>query len=122
MSKNLRVFYGWAKINKVRKSEAISVIFENDKQNEKRTMRFINKMQDTVYTRKQTKEEASDAANINRMFTEYSIRLDDKEIGGDLEKALDTNFESDKNHVSMEERSLIREELRKAYRHFKLSK
>lgn len=118
MSKNLRVFYGWTKINKVRKSEAISVIFENAKQNEDRTMRFINKMQDTVYIRKQTKAEAADAASINRMFTEYSIRLDDKKIGGDLEKALETNFESDKNHVSMEERIVIREELRKTYHHF----
>ena len=30
MAKLLRVFYGWAKINKIRKKEAISVIFEND--------------------------------------------------------------------------------------------
>lgn len=30
-SKSLRVFYGWAKVGKIRKKEAISVIFENDK-------------------------------------------------------------------------------------------
>ena len=118
----MRVFYGWTRINKVRKSEAISVIFENSKQNEDRTMRFINKMQDTVYIRKQTKAEAQDAVGINRMFTEYSIRLDDKKMGGELDKVLETNFEADKNHVSLKERTIIREELRKAYRPISITK
>lgn len=122
MDSNLRVFYGWTRINKVRKSEAISVIFENSKQNEDRTMRFINKMQDTVYIRKQTKAEAQDAVGINRMFTEYSIRLDDKKMGGELDKVLETNFEADKNHVSLKERTIIREELRKAYRPISITK
>ena len=122
MDSNLRVFYGWTRINKVRKSEAISVIFENSKQNEDRTMRFINKMQDTVYIRKQTKAEAQDAVGINRMFTEYSIRLDDKRMGGELDKVLETNFEADKNHVSLKERTIIREELRKAYRPITITK
>ena len=122
MDSNLRVFYGWTRINKVRKSEAISVIFENSKQNEDRTMRFINKMQDTVYIRKQTKAEAQDAVGINRMFTEYSIRLDDKRMGGELDKVLETNFEADKNHVSLKERTIIREELRKAYRPISITK
>ena len=122
MDSNLRVFYGWTRINKVRKSEAISVIFENSKQNEDRTMRFINKMQDTVYIRKQTKAEAQDAVGINRMFTEYSIRLDDKRMGGELDKVLETNFEADKNHVSLKERTIIREELRKAYRLISITK
>ena len=122
MDSNLRVFYGWTRINKVRKSEAISVIFENSKQNEDRTMRFINKMQDTVYIRKQTKAEAQDAVGINRMFTEYSIRLDDKRMGGELDKVLETNFEADKNHVSLKERTIIRKELRKAYRPISITK
>lgn len=38
---NLRVFYGWAKINKIRKKEAISVIFENDVMREEKTLKTI---------------------------------------------------------------------------------
>ena len=38
---NLRVWYGWAKLNKIRKREAISVIFENGKQSSERTDGFI---------------------------------------------------------------------------------
>lgn len=48
---NLRVWYGWAKLNKIRKREAISVIFENGKQSSERTDGFIRKMQNTVYVR-----------------------------------------------------------------------
>lgn len=112
----LKVFYGWTKINKVRKAEAISVIFENCAQNEEKKMRFLNRMQHTVYTRLQTEEEQHDASFQNRTFTEYSIRLDDKSVRGDLEKALQINFEADKNHVSEEERNVIRQELRKHYK------
>ena len=111
----LKVFYGWTKINKVRKAEAISVIFENCTQNEEKKMKFLNRMQHTVYTRSQTEEEQRDASFQNRTFTEYSIRLDDKSVRGDLEKALQINFEADKNHVSEEERNVIRQELRKHY-------
>ena len=57
IKKKLRVFYGWVKLGKVRKKEGISIIFENDRQNEIRTFQFVNKMQETVYTRIQTEEE-----------------------------------------------------------------
>ena len=81
----LRVFYGWAKLNKVRKKEAISVVFENRGQAESKVQSFLNKMQHTVYVREQTEEECKEAITQNRMFTEYSIRLDDKKIKGDVE-------------------------------------
>lgn len=48
-----RVFYGWAKINKIRKKEAISVIFENDGGFEKNDKK-VKLYQNTVYTRFQT--------------------------------------------------------------------
>lgn len=98
-NKNLRVFYGWAKVNKIRKKEAISVIFENDRMPEEKTLKAIGKFQDTVYTRQQTDNEKMDAEHSIRMFTEYSIFMDDKEIKGSLKKALQINMDADRNNV-----------------------
>ena len=53
----LRVFYGWTRTNKIRKAEAISVIFENRSQREEKVQAFIGRMQHTVYVREQTEEE-----------------------------------------------------------------
>lgn len=44
-SKSLRVFYGWAKVGKIRKKEAISVIFENDEMREEKTLRAYSRPQ-----------------------------------------------------------------------------
>ena len=112
----LRVFYGWTKTNKVRKVEAISVIFENRAQNEEKVQRFLTRMQHTVYVRQQTEQEQRDAECQNRMFTEYSIRMDDKQVKGDLEKALQVNFEADQKQIPEDERNTIRKELRKHYK------
>lgn len=114
MAKLLRVFYGWAKINKIRKKEAISVIFENDggfEKNEKK----IKLYQNTVYTRFQTKKEIEDAEMSNRTFSEYSIFLDDKQIKGSLKKALEVNFLADKKNVAKEVREEIRRLLEKDF-------
>ena len=113
--KNLRVFYGWSKINKVRKNEAISIIYENRPQRAEKVDAFLNRMQETVYVRIQTDDEMLDGLQQNRMFTEFSIRMDSKEIKGNLTKALAVNSEADKNNVSEKERDLIREKLRTAY-------
>ncbi len=114
MAKLLRVFYGWAKINKIRKKEAISVIFENDggfEKNEKKVKLYQN----TVYTRFQTKKEMEDAEMSNRTFSEYSIFLDDKQIKGSLKKALEVNFLADKKNVATEVREEIRRLLEKDF-------
>lgn len=111
----MRVFYGWTRINKTRKKEALSVIFENGRQNEDRTQLFIKRMQDTVYTRFQTEGEAKDAVFSNRMFTEFNIPIAEKPFYGDLEALLRDNYHADENNVSKAERERIREELRKAY-------
>lgn len=113
--KPLRVFYGWAKVNKMRKREAISVIFENDSQREERTLRFINRMQNTVYVREQTDKEKIGIENSIRMYTEYSVFLSDKSIHGSLELALRCNSEADSHTVSEEERNLIASKLRKSF-------
>ena len=114
MAKLLRVFYGWAKINKIIKKEAISVIFENDggfEKNEKKVKLYQN----TVYTRFQTKKEMKDAEMSNRTFSEYSIFLDDKQIKGSLKKALEVNFLADKKNVAKEVREEIRRLLEKDF-------
>lgn len=113
--KNLRVFYGWAKVGKIRKKEAISVIFENDKMRDERTLRAIAKYQHTVYVRQQTETELQDAIGSTRMFSEYSIFLSEKRLQGSLELALKANSDADKNHVSAEERTKIADALRSHY-------
>lgn len=114
-SKNLRVFYGWSKINKIRKKEAISVIFENDRMNEEKTLRAVGKYQETVYIRQQTDGEKSDAEHSNRMFTEYSVFMDDKRIKGSLETALQINKNADRNNVSKKVLDEIAAKLREAF-------
>lgn len=113
--KNLRVFYGWSKVNKIRKKEAISVIFENDRQNEEKTLRTVGKFQETVYIRKQTDNEKLDAEHSNRMFTEYSVFMDDKRINGSLEAALQINRNADRNNVGKKILDEIEAELRSAF-------
>ena len=113
----LKVYYGWAKINKIRKREAISVIFENETGAGEhcRYSKTLKKSQETVFVRLQSEEETLDAIHQNRVFTEYSIFLDDKAINGDLEKALQANFDADENHVPKKTRLEIKELLRRHY-------
>lgn len=111
--KRLRVFYGWAKVNKIRKKEGISIIFENDSQKESRTLSFINRMQTTVYVREQTEREKIGVDKAIRMFTEYSMFLSDSQ--GSLELILKNNSEADRNNVSEEERNLIASKLKECF-------
>lgn len=113
--KNLRVFYGWARLGKIRKKEAISVIFENDRMREERTMKAITKYQDTVYVRQQTPDEKRDAEGAIRMFTEFSVFLSDKRIKGSLQRALQENTEADRKNVSKKELKEIANKLRDAF-------
>ena len=113
---NLRVFYGWVKIGKIRKKEAISVIFENDRLPEEKQIRAINKYQNTVFVRNQTNKEKQDALGSNRVFTEFSVFLEEKGINGSLERALRVNNEADKNNVSSTVRKQIEDALRGAFK------
>ena len=117
-SKLLPVYYGWAKINKIAKREAITVIFLNDnvgprvgKDGYEGVSRFI----EICYVRYQTETELTDVSFANRVYSVYSIFMDDKHINGSLEAALRTNFEADKNHVSENERRKIMEKLKVHY-------
>ena len=115
--KRLKVYYGWAKIGNVRKKRSLSVMFENEKQGcrSDRGQRVLRTTQDTVIERYQTEEEEKEGWKQNRIFTEYSLFIDEKPINGSLDKCLLINSESDRNHVSKAMRDKISEALRKAF-------
>lgn len=112
-----KVYYGWARIGGIRKKRALSVMFENEMQGcrSERGQRCLRTIQDTVFERYQTDEEMDDGKRQNRIFTEYSLFLDEKPINGSLEKCLLINSEADKNHVSKTVREKISEALQKAF-------
>ena len=117
-AKSLPVYYGWAKINKIQKREALTVIFLNDIPGPRQTKDGYNGVTrwiEPVYMRWQTEDEMSDADHVNRMYTSCSIYMDEKRICGSLDAALEINFEADKNHVSESERKKIQEKLRTSY-------
>lgn len=113
----LKVYYGWARIGGVRKKRALSVMFENEMLGcrSERGQRCLRTIQDTVFERYQTDEEMADRKRQNRIFTEYSLFIDERPINGSLERCLLINSEADKNHVSKEMRDKIAEALRKAF-------
>lgn len=113
----LKVYYGWSKIGNVRKKRSLSVMFENDAQGcrSERGQRCLKTIQDTVFERFQDEEEEKQGKLQNRIFTEYSLFLDEKPINGSLERCLLINSEADKNHVSRAMRDRISEALRNAF-------
>lgn len=113
----LKVYYGWAKIGNVRKKRALSVMFENEIQGcrSDRGQRVLRTIQDTVIERYQTEEEEKEGWTQNRIFTEYSLFIDEKPINGSLERCLLINNEADRNHVSKAVRDKISDALRKAF-------
>lgn len=115
-SRRLRVFYGWSKLNSVRKRKAISVIFENTRQSEARSLNFISRIQETLYIRYQTESEALDGFHCNRMFTEYSVFMDSKSVNGSLDAALKENMIADSKNLTQPELDTISDKLRHSYR------
>ena len=116
MSK-LKVYYGWSRIGNVRKKRALSVMFENEIQGcrSDRAQRCLRTIQDTVFERYQTEKEGKEGRHQNRIFTEYSLFLDEKPVNGSLERCLLINNEADKNHVTKAMRDRISDALRKAF-------
>lgn len=111
----MKVYYGWTKVNKVKKREAISVIYENERLIPSRSEWSLRAAQKTVYVREQTRGEEEDGRMMNRVYTEYSIFMDSKEVRGSLEKALQLNYDADRNNVKKGVREEIREALRKQF-------
>ena len=116
--RRLPVYYGWAKINKIQKREALTVIFLNDLPGPRHTKDGydgVTKWIEPVYKRWQTEAEMADADHVNRMYTSYSLYMDDKKFAGSLDAVLECNSKADKNHVSETERKKIKELLRTSY-------
>ncbi|WP_317309709.1 hypothetical protein [Phocaeicola plebeius] len=113
----LKVYYGWSRIGNVRKKRALSVMFENDAQGcrSDRGQRCLRTIQDTVIERYQTDEEMADGKRQNRIFTEYSLFIDEKPINGSLERCLLVNSDADKNNISKAIRDKISDALREAF-------
>lgn len=113
----LKVYYGWARIGNVRKKRALSVMFENEMLGcrSDRGQRCLRTLQDTVFERYQTDEEEKEGKRQNRIFTEYSLFIDEKPINGSLERCLLINREADKNNVSKAMSERISEALRKSF-------
>lgn len=113
----LKVYYGWSRIGNVRKKRALSVMFENDAQGcrSDRGQRCLRTIQDTVIERYQADEEMADGKRQNRIFTEYSLFIDEKPINGSLERCLLVNSDADKNNISKAIRDKISDALRKAF-------
>ena len=86
----LKVYYGWARIGNARKKRALSVMFENEMLGcrSDRGQRCLRTLQDTVFERYQTDEEEKEGKRQNRIFTEYSLFLDEKPINGSLQRCL----------------------------------
>lgn len=113
---NLRVWYGYAKLTKKTiKKHQLVIFFENSNYNKEKNLKWINQKIHIIYTRFQNEGEASDAQHSNRMFTKYGYFIDEKPFFGNIEKVLNQNFLADLNNVSEEERTKIKDLLRKAY-------
>ena len=115
---NLYVYYGWSKVNKIAKREALSVIFINEntgprigKDGQDGVTRFMH----VCFRRKQTDGEAAEGARQNRIYTRYDIYMDDKDINGSLKMALEENSRSDRNNVSEKVRKVIEKKLQEGY-------
>lgn len=114
----LKVYYGWAKLNKIQKRESLVVAFENEGgagSETSRSGKTLRKAMSVCYERDQTEKEMEDAQGAIRCFTMYNIFMDDKAIKGSLRAALQVNFEADKNHISEEERKTIKTKLEKSF-------
>lgn len=112
------VYYGWAKVNKIAKREALVVIFLNDQPGPrigKDGTDGVSRFMHICYKRLQTEAEQKDAQNFNRIYTVYNIFMDDKRINGSLQKALQANFDADCNNVSEAKRKEIMVKLRESY-------
>lgn len=114
----LKVYYGWSKINKIQKREAIVVMFENEElagSGTRRSGKTLRKLMDVCFERYQTPEEALDASQANRVFTTYYIFLDDRHINGSVKKTVSENMKADCKNVEKNILKEIAERLERAY-------
>lgn len=115
----MNVYYGFAKLDTVIHREALTVMYINERiippRINKDGMDGVTRFMNVFYTRKQTAGEMEDAKVCNRIYTVFEIFLDDPEVKGSLNRALDFNYDADANNVSKAERERIRTALHDGY-------
>ena len=107
----LRVWYGLRKFTPtVVKKPSIIICFENGYlwKNEN----SVKRMMKILYCRFQTEQEIQDCKMSSRVFSIWEIYLNDKKFNGDIERAIEFNFQCDSNNVSEEERYQIADKIR----------
>lgn len=108
---NLRVWYGLRKLTPtVVKKPSIIVAFENGYlwKNEN----SIKRMMKILHCRFQTEQELEDCNMSSRVFSIWEIYLNDKKFNGDIERAIEFNYQCDSNNVSEQERIEIANKIR----------
>ena len=80
-----------------------------------RRQRCLRTLQDSKFKQNKTDEKEKEGKRQNRIFTEYSLFIDEKPINGSLERCLLINREADKNNVSKDMSERISEALRNAF-------
>lgn len=113
--RSLKVYYGVFRLNKIQKKPGIAIWYENGNNNPDKNLRSVRRQMDIVYTRNQTDGEMKDAKNYNRMFTGYSYFVDEKPWYGNVDKALQHNFEAECNNVNEKTRKEIWNKLRQVF-------
>lgn len=114
----LKVYYGFDRLNKVMKKPAVSIVFTNSPDYIDKLDGKVRQRINVVHERYQTEAEMTDAPKSNRVFHTYTYFILEKPWKGDLEAVLNENFHADEEHVSLEERELIRKKLREAGKRF----
>lgn len=109
--KKLRVWYGLRRLTaKAIKKPSIIVIFENEYMAKNEAS--VNQKMKVLHERYQTEAEMIDVENCNRVFTVYEMQFfDNKTYKNSPLLAAENNFKADANHVSLEERTIIKEKL-----------
>lgn len=107
----LRVWYGLRRLTeKAVKKPSIIVIYENAYMSKNEAS--VNQKMKVLHTRFQTEAEMIDVENCNRVFTVYEMQFfDNKAYKKSPLFAIEQNFKADENHVSLEERTMIKEKL-----------
>lgn len=109
----LRVWYGLRRLTeKAVKKPSIIVIYENAYMSKNEAS--VNQKMKVLHARFQTESEMIDVENCNRVFTVYEMQfLDNRVYKKSPLFAIEQNFKADENHVSLEERTTIKEKLLK---------
>ena len=107
----LRVWYGLRKLTPtVVKKPSIIIVFENGYLLKNETS--VKRMMKILHCRFQTEQELEDSNMSNRVFSIWEVYLNDKKFNGDVERAIEFNYQCDSNNVSEQERLEIANKIR----------